>query len=102
MISVDDKIKLLKVWCNSYMIGNLMTKNDWAVRDMYPYEKSTDRTQEHKSLFHCPPVGCVYPSKWGGFGEMKNNDKSVGNIEIRYPRYTPQVTFEQFLNKHNG
>ncbi len=77
------------------LISNLRNKYEFAIVDTYPYKKVNEVTEWHKREFHCRPT-------YGrGFGKMKPIDKKIHNIEIRYPRYAPQITFEQYLAKQS-
>lgn len=90
--TIEERLNHLKDWCNGSMIGNLMNKYSFEVVDKAVY-KNGEVSEDHKRIFHVSPI-------YGkGFGKLKPQDKAIHNIEIRYPRYCPQVTFEQYLAK---
>lgn len=110
-MTIEERIKHLKDWCNGGMIANLLNKYNFEVRDVFPYKSASERPKTEikdargrliswADAFHCSHIkddGAHIDLR--GYLPLNGNDRQVHNIEIRYPRIAPQITFRQYLQQ---
>lgn len=100
-MTIEQRIAHLKEYVNQdeWFMSAILMRNDFVIRDVYPYEEKPDA--------HYANVMLTTP--WGhhvnhGWGKLKPLDKQIHDIQIRYlyrndnPPYEGR-TFSYYLSK---
>lgn len=84
-MNFEQQFQHFKEYCLGEMIGNIMTKHDLTFRDVYPYQKTSDRNTVYREQLQCPFINEEGKQVELYWGKMTDRCKRVGDVELRYP-----------------